>query len=150
MSNEAQYFCLGSNMLPSRSLPLRIFSLIKQSSDTSRLSSEKGKSPKFFSEFRSLEKNAEICAFFAKFCFNLFREKVRKFRKKTNEKISGGKCENYDYRCIFFREIRSKFSFTGNPRERTILYQLLSERTLSFILLTTRQLGRDNLLNKKK
>ena len=33
--------------------------------------------------------------FFAKFRFYLLRERMRKFREKTNANVSGGKCKNF-------------------------------------------------------
>ena len=48
---------------------------------------------RFVSAFCSLAKNAKIFAFFTKFCFNLFRGKMRNFCEIENAKISRKKAK---------------------------------------------------------
>ena len=136
-------------MLSNRSLPLKIIPLIKETSDKSRDSSEKGKSPKFFSNFVHSRKMQKFALFREHLLYFVSGKSAKISQNETNEKISAGHMWKLWLSLDFFSlEIRRKFLFAGNPRESTILYQLLVERTLSFILLTTRQLGRDDLLNK--
>mgnify|MGYP000188342821 CR=1 FL=1 len=79
--------------------------------------------------FPSIKKNAKIFAFFAKFRFNLFREKLRNFREKENAKISRKnnakilqkKNENYAKKTKISRKIQNfekqMQNFRGNNCE---------------------------------